>query len=151
LGSHFGVGLGLLVRLCGWVSLIQMGQNVGGIWFVIYVRVAIEVESLLMMMIVVDVIAMMIHPIKPRRLELRHEATVPCSDKYSLEIHVFVQSLGNEPKRDVPWYVQAALEMLDMCKRSSTQNSTVTLPSAQIWYCLLRSLVCRLSSTVGMV
>jgi hypothetical protein len=140
LGSHFGVGLGLLVRLCGWVSLIQMGQNVGGIWFVIYVRVAIE-----------DVIVIMVHPIKPRRLELRHEATVPCSDKYSLEIHVFVQSLGNEPKRDVPWYVQAALEMLDMCKRSSTKNSTVPLPSAQIWYCLLRSLVCRLSSTVGML
>jgi hypothetical protein len=50
---------------------------------VIYVRVAIEVE-LLMMMIVIDVMAMMIHPIKPRRLESRHEATVPCSDKYSL-------------------------------------------------------------------
>jgi hypothetical protein len=79
-----------------WLSIVYSDGS-ERIWIVVYACVAIEVE--LMMMIVIDVIVIMVHPIKPRRLELSHEATVHTVTNTLLWIHVFVQNPGtSEPK-----------------------------------------------------
>jgi hypothetical protein len=93
----------------------------------------------LMMMIVIDVMAMMIHPIKPRRLESRHEATVPCSDKYSLTDECICTKAWDKPKRYSTLYVQAALEDAQYVQkiinkkivRFPSQNSDLVLPSQE--------------------
>jgi hypothetical protein len=78
-----------------WLSIVDT-DGMERISIVIYVRVAIEVE---LMMIVIDVIVTMVHPIKPGRLDLRHEATVPVVTNTSLRINVFVQKSGtSKPK-----------------------------------------------------
>jgi hypothetical protein len=78
-----------------WLSIVYSDGS-ECIWIVIYACVAIEVE---LMMIVIDVIVIMVHPIKPRRLESSHEATVHTVTNTLLRIHVFVQNPGtSEPK-----------------------------------------------------
>jgi hypothetical protein len=78
-----------------WLSIVYSDGS-ECIWIVIYACVAIEVE---LMMIVIDVIVIMVHPIKPRRLELSHEATVHTVTNTSLRINVFVQKSGtSKPK-----------------------------------------------------
>jgi hypothetical protein len=97
---------------------------------VIYVRVAIEVE---LMMIVIDVIVIMVHPIKPRRLELRHEATVPCSDKYSVADTRIRTKAWDERAQGLFYIVcTSCAESAQYVQKIINKKSTIPFPSNHV-------------------